>query len=717
MTEPSTQPQSPARPSTGTAREKARALGSQVSQAVTQGKQSGARRALIVAGFLLFASVAYQSYHSRGASGFLIVGFLAYVAVFIVSALLTLITNPAGAVAIATIGALVALAWGIGIANPWIDGFCVLLAAFLALARAGWLLSKKDSFSFGSALQSAGVFWGVLWLTMSASDFFRDRGPLQITSDRSRRATATLVDPRVKVGIALSGGGYRAALLHAGMLHMLDSLGVPVSAISSVSGGSIIGAYYALGGDPADFLRAMIERRINLRRSLVHPLTVAHLVASSRILGTDYSVLPLDDYNRTSVQAELLDRVLFRGALHRAALDRETQRDSIPRPELMLCMTDIAGNAMIGVTPHGFVEQTVWPATTRFNFTSRGGYLNYGDFHDDTVGALPGTAKLATLVAASGAFPGALKPLHVRMLRQYSTKQLDTTEMVLADGGMADNLGLVLLYTARHLAKGYGSVQIFGVSPSFTRSVQKWNVDVVMASDGSAISVPRVPRTGFAEVSNAIDLVYRASAGEQLAGPDENPPTTLLSPESFINLLGSPDSARLYFAYDEGSDTTRLQPMGKSYTFAPPSFASLDARDLAFLVRNIDTLDSPKRRALLDATAAIERRDGPQSNSLVRPKHMGQADSLVYRAIVEDLSDVIRVFVRTSTLNDQLSTHDAQALYRLGEYLFLFNKPYLVYNANHAFGSGGFSTGVAVTVPKDSSQEALLHTKQRIFLR
>ena len=51
-----------------------------------------------------------------------------------------------------------------------------------------------------------------------------------------------------KIGLALSGGGYRAAAYHIGALRALHKLGVldKVDVISSVSGGSIIAAYYAL---------------------------------------------------------------------------------------------------------------------------------------------------------------------------------------------------------------------------------------------------------------------------------------------------------------------------------------------------------------------------------------------------------------------------------------------------------------------------------------
>ena len=51
-----------------------------------------------------------------------------------------------------------------------------------------------------------------------------------------------------RIGLALSGGGYRAAAYHIGTLRALHKLGIldRVDVISSVSGGSIIAAYYML---------------------------------------------------------------------------------------------------------------------------------------------------------------------------------------------------------------------------------------------------------------------------------------------------------------------------------------------------------------------------------------------------------------------------------------------------------------------------------------
>jgi NTE family protein len=51
-----------------------------------------------------------------------------------------------------------------------------------------------------------------------------------------------------KLGLALSGGGHRAAFFHIGVLAKLAELGLlrAVQVISTVSGGSIIGALYYL---------------------------------------------------------------------------------------------------------------------------------------------------------------------------------------------------------------------------------------------------------------------------------------------------------------------------------------------------------------------------------------------------------------------------------------------------------------------------------------
>lgn len=59
---------------------------------------------------------------------------------------------------------------------------------------------------------------------------------------------------KYKLGLSLSGGGYRAAAFHLGTLRALKTLGVlqKVDVISTISGGSITGAYYCLNKDDFD---------------------------------------------------------------------------------------------------------------------------------------------------------------------------------------------------------------------------------------------------------------------------------------------------------------------------------------------------------------------------------------------------------------------------------------------------------------------------------
>ncbi|NCI51367.1 hypothetical protein GWC95_15670 [Sediminibacterium roseum] len=95
-----------------------------------------------------------------------------------------------------------------------------------------------------------------------------------------------------KVGLSLSGGGYRAAAFHLGTLRKLDELGIlsSVDVISTISGGSITGACYSLSKEPfASFDQQMaatlsgksVIRYVLLsRRSLLGWLLVLLLLAS-----------------------------------------------------------------------------------------------------------------------------------------------------------------------------------------------------------------------------------------------------------------------------------------------------------------------------------------------------------------------------------------------------------------------------------------------------
>ena len=72
-----------------------------------------------------------------------------------------------------------------------------------------------------------------------------------------------------KIGVALSGGGYRAAAFHLGTLKALRKLNIleKVNVFSTISGGSIIGAFYCLHQN--NFEEFEKELRKSLQRSVI----------------------------------------------------------------------------------------------------------------------------------------------------------------------------------------------------------------------------------------------------------------------------------------------------------------------------------------------------------------------------------------------------------------------------------------------------------------
>src|SRR5438477_4589164 len=92
-----------------------------------------------------------------------------------------------------------------------------------------------------------------------------------------------------KIGLALSGGGFRASLFHLGLVRLLRDAGIlpRVTHITSVSGGSVFGAHLVLhwdryNGSPSEFdaaaseflafVRLDVRNRITRRFPLTLPL-------------------------------------------------------------------------------------------------------------------------------------------------------------------------------------------------------------------------------------------------------------------------------------------------------------------------------------------------------------------------------------------------------------------------------------------------------------
>jgi predicted acylesterase/phospholipase RssA len=129
--------------------------------------------------------------------------------------------------------------------------------------------------------------------------------------------------PRIpaKFGLALSGGGFRAAFFHLGVLARLAERGRlrRLHVISTVSGGSIVGALYYL--HVRDLLQAVAQPTDEHYVHIVERMETDFLQATERNiralatadLGTNVRMRRAD-YSRTDRLGELYDELLYRPA-------------------------------------------------------------------------------------------------------------------------------------------------------------------------------------------------------------------------------------------------------------------------------------------------------------------------------------------------------------------------------------------------------------------
>jgi NTE family protein len=220
------------------------------------------------------------------------------------------------------------------------------------------------------------------------------------------------------IGIALSGGGFRAMLFHAGALARLNELGILSRAkrISSVSGGSITAGHLAASWDKLGKPNAGSSFG-NFKAIVVDPL----LAFSRHRVDVVDALTGLLPWTSAAEQvADTYEEHLF---------GTRTLQDLPDEPRFVFCAT----NLQTGV---------LW----RFSKPYAGDYV---------VGRLDKPLiRLSQAVAASSAFPPVLSPLVVNMpsgsFKNWQTgsvtarPELDSfrSRVVLSDGGVYDNHGV-----------------------------------------------------------------------------------------------------------------------------------------------------------------------------------------------------------------------------------------------------------------------------------
>lgn len=225
-----------------------------------------------------------------------------------------------------------------------------------------------------------------------------------------------------RLGLALSGGGFRATLFHLGMVRLLRDANLldSVSHITSVSGGSILAAHLVLNwdryngtpqdfdaaaGELLDFIRLDVRNRVVRRFPLTLPLRALQRLALRR---------PSRFLSRTGLLEYHYQRFLY----------GDKSLFELPeRPRLYLLSTSLSEGCLCAFTRDGLLVQR----------RQNGRGFRFDQIH-------VGLATVPMAVTASSAFPGFFPPL------QLSAADVgaggDFPSQTFTDGGVFDNLGI-----------------------------------------------------------------------------------------------------------------------------------------------------------------------------------------------------------------------------------------------------------------------------------
>ena len=337
--------------------------------------------------------------------------------------------------------------------------------------------------------------------------------------------------PDQKLGLALSGGGFRASLFHIGVLARMAELDLlrHVGVLSTVSGGSIIGAYYylkvkqLLEGDRKDAQGAVAAPSSEAYVEIVREIETEFLDAVQTNVRMRALLDPVanakmifaDDYSRSDRIAEIYDVCFYR----RFSKDEARK---IALPDLLITPSGMQP----GFNVHDYnrtadykipilnINATTLNTGGRWVFTAE--WLGEAEPAIGAIGKIPPLKQirysdaglsekqrnklaqigLAEAVAASACVPAIFAPLAIHDLYEPGPNGEEIV-VELVDGGVYDNQGLDALISqgCDHVICSDASGQI---EENRTPSSQLWPV----ATRANEILMTRVRSECYANLGS-----------------------------------------------------------------------------------------------------------------------------------------------------------------------------------------------------------------------
>ncbi len=256
----------------------------------------------------------------------------------------------------------------------------------------------------------------------------------------------------LKFGLALSGGGSRAAAFHLGCMRALQDRGIldQVCTISTVSGGSVIGALWAYSDDSFEEFDQRMQKvlRNGLKRGIIRYTLFSYItlriVATSVTAGAIGAAVGAIRLTLSALRILGLKSVKLRRVL--VALQPPIPRFASRTTAFATFLDEkfFRGRVLADVQRTG-LQIVINAAELRTQSAFRFGSMESGCWR---FGRLAEDTAVSNAVAASAAFPVLLPALDEQ--RRY-VKRGETAmhRTIVTDGGVYDNIGTSCLIPKR----------------------------------------------------------------------------------------------------------------------------------------------------------------------------------------------------------------------------------------------------------------------------
>jgi NTE family protein len=244
-----------------------------------------------------------------------------------------------------------------------------------------------------------------------------------------------------KIGLALSGGGYRATAFHLGTLKQLEEMGIlaEVDVISTISGGSITGACYcSFNGTFDEFyadLYVSLQKKDVIRKVLLSWIGFRFLLTVLLLLGSLYLLFtPLAWLFPIVIAGILIVICKFQFSLFPISKRIEKIYNQF-----------FYKSKTLGELPNHpalVIGSTNLQTARQFSFSKFAMQDSTYEFMDEPVKFLPADFPVARAVMASSCVPFAFTPVTIDRKYFQDPARAAHYHPLLVDGGVYDNQGI-----------------------------------------------------------------------------------------------------------------------------------------------------------------------------------------------------------------------------------------------------------------------------------